>query len=129
MLINYEKLIEQVGLFGQAYYYTLRENSDVVYVTTTPIEQFTRDTWNQAIVKVIDLVIEEIDPNEELSRIERIIYAYMKYKKITKATLAASLGMTQLELTNLITNHTLIKTKEFKTILKILDIKEEVLIR
>ena len=129
MLINYEKLIEQVGLFGQAYYYTLRENSDVVYVTTTPIEQFTRDTWNQAIVKVIDLVIEEIDPNEELSRIERIIYAYMKYKKISKATLAASLGMTQLELTNLITNHTLIKTKEFKTILKILDIKEEVLIR
>ena len=129
MLINYEKLIEQVGLFGQAYYYTLRENSDVVYVTTTPIEQFTRDTWNQAIVKVIDLVVEEIDPNAELSRIERIIYAYMKYKKISKATLAASLGMTQLELTNLITNHTLIKTKEFKTILKILDIKEEVLIR
>ena len=129
MLINYEKLIEQVGLFGQAYYYTLRENSDVVYVTTTPIEQFTRDTWNQAIVKVIDLVVEEIDPNTELSRIERIIYAYMKYKKISKATLAASLGMTQLELTNLITNHTLIKTKEFKTILKILDIKEEVLIR
>ena len=129
MLINYEKLIEQVGLFGQAYYYTLRENSDVVYVTTTPIEQFTRDTWNQAIVKVIDLVIEEIDPNAELSRIERIIYAYMKYKKMSKATLAASLGMTQLELTNLITNHTLIKTKEFKTILKILDIKEEVLIR
>ena len=129
MLINYEKLIEQVGLFGQAYYYTLRENSDVVYVTTTPIEQFTRDTWNQAIIKVIDLVIEEIDPNAELSRIERIIYAYMKYKKMSKATLAASLGMTQLELTNLITNHTLIKTKEFKTILKILDIKEEVLIR
>ena len=129
MLINYEKLIEQVGLFGQAYYYTLRENSDVIYVTTTPIEQFTRDTWNQAIIKVIDLVVEEIDPNAELSRIERIIYAYMKYKKISKATLAASLGMTQLELTNLITNHTLIKTKEFKTILKILDIKEEVLIR
>ena len=129
MLINYEKLIEQVGLFGQAYYYTLRENSNVIYVTTSPIEQFTRDTWNQAIVKVIDLVIEEIDPNAELSRIERIIYAYMKYKKITKATLAASLGMTQLELTNLITNHTLTKTKEFKTILKILDIKEEVLIR
>ena len=45
------------------------------------------------------------------------------------AVLRKERGMTQLELTNLITNHTLIKTKEFKTILKILDIKEEVLIR
>ena len=128
MIINYDQLIEDVGLFGQVHYYTLRSNPAIIYVSSNKIEDFSIDVWNDKIVSLAELIIKVIDPTNKLSRREKIIYAYMKAKRITKITLAALLAISPLELTNLISDPKLSKTKKFKQLEDILGIDEEVLI-
>ena len=80
------------------------------------------------MIEVLAILEDLIDPNKVLSKRERMIYAIMKAKKYTKATLAASLGVAQLELINLISNYSLHKTTKFNKLLEILGISKEVLI-